>query len=220
MRCILPFLALAACSTQPAARRPAAAPAVPPTPTAPAPLAAELRAHVSHLAPGDPVVVVIQLAPEAGAVARIGSFEVTLARPDGTTQRARAIFSLTPDRSLGAVVELANIAWDTALDFSLAGRYQLSLAGIAEGSAPRRFTSRAIEIEVMGDGRLPLREIERRARLELARRHPGVPPAPAAVVTEEPVGDRAVRFRAADALYVVRLSPAGAVRGVETEPAP
>ncbi len=175
---------------------------------------------MSHLAPGDPVVVTLQLAPEAGAVARMGSFEVVLARPDGTTQRARAIFTLTPDRSRSAVVELSPILWSTSLDLSLAGRYQVSLAGVAEGSAPRRFTSRAIEIEVMGDGRLPLREIERRARVELTRRHPAVTPAPAAVVTEDPGGDRAVRLRAAGALYVVRLSPAGAVRGVETEPAP
>ena len=173
---------------------------------------ADITALVPHLAPGDPVILAIGFAPGAGLVAGSESLEVAIARPDGTTQRASAApRSLEP---AGFIVDVA-----TGGAFSLAGRYRLSVAGVAHGGVPRHFTSREIEIEVMGDGRLPLAEIERRARVELARRK-RVTAGPAAVVTEDPAGDRAVRLGAGDTVYVVRLTPAGALRGVETTRSP
>ena len=175
-------------------------------------MTAELRAHVPHVAPGDPVTVAVWFAADAGRVGRDESLEVAIARPDGTTARARA-----PARGLGAAGFVVDIAPGELFD--LAGRYRVSVAGVAHGDPPRRFTSREIEIEVMGDGRLPLAEIERRARVELARRQ-RVTAGPEAVVTEGPGGDREVRFAAGDAVYVVRLSPAGTVLAVETGPPP
>ena len=173
-------------------------------------MAADIQARVAHLAPGDPVSVAIRFSPEVGAVTRIESLEVALARPDGTTLRAPA----TPPS--GGSAAFIDLTAGGGLDLSLAGRYRLALSGVADG---RLFTSRAIEIEVMGDGRLPLAEIERRARRELERRRPGVVP-DSAVVIEGPGGDREVRFAAGAAGYLVRLSPAGAVLAVETGPPP
>jgi hypothetical protein len=207
MRSILPFLALAACSPPPAARTGTTSPAEPgaareqPAATA----TAELRPLVSHLAPGDPVIVAIHFAPELGTALRVESLEVALARPDGTTQRS------APGSSGGAP-DFVDLTAGGGLDLSLAGRYRLSLSGLVGG---RRFTAGEIEIEVMGDGRLPLAEIARRARRELERRQPGLVAASSQVV-EGPGGERAVRFAAGATLVVVRLTPAGAVLGVET----
>ena len=174
-------------------------------------MTADIQARVAHLAPGDPVSVAIRFAPEVGAVRRIESLEVALARPDGTTQRAPA----TPP-SAGGSSTVIDLTAGGGLDLSLAGRYRLALSGVADG---RPFASRSIEIEVMGDGRLPLAEIERRARRELERRRPGVIP-DSAVVIEGPGGDREVRFAAGAAAALVRLSPAGTVLAVETGPPP
>lgn len=164
---------------------------------------------VAHLAPGDPVTVAIRFSRKVGKVARIDPLEVSLARPDGTTQRARAAVSFTPASNVFFELPAAG-----RLDLSLAGRYRLSLAGVAHGATAHRFASREIEIEVMGDGRLPLAEIERRARGELARRLPGAVP-DSAVVFEAWAGDRAVRFSVGDAIHFVRLTPAGGIRGVD-----
>ncbi|HEU5061151.1 MAG TPA: hypothetical protein VFU21_31690 [Kofleriaceae bacterium] len=212
MRCILPLLALAACAPPPA-RSPApgssGSPATSPGQPLPPSDAADAVALVPHLAPGDPVVVAIRFPPDRAA-ATVESLEVSLARPDGTTQRAAP-------RPAGSPASAVDLTAGGGLDLSLAGRYRISLSGLAGG---RRFRTGELEIEVVADGRLPLAEIERRARLELARRRPGVTPAPDAVVSEEPGGDRTVRFHTRDAVHVVRLTPAGAVRGVETGPAP
>lgn len=170
-----------------------------------------VRPLVPHLAPGDPVILVIRFSPEVGAVTRIDPLEVSLARPDGTTQRTHAAVDVTTDRSATVVLDLAAAG---RLDLALAGQYRLSLAGVAHGAGAHRFASREMELEVMGDGRLPLAEIERRARGELARRHPRAAP-DSAVVVEGPAGDRAVRFSVGGAIYFVRLTPAGAIRGVD-----
>ena len=170
---------------------------------------ADIRPLVPHLAPGDPVIVAIRFAPELGAARRIESLEVALARPDGTTQRS------APGPGGGAA-DFVDVTAGGGLDLSLAGRYRLSLAGLVDG---RRFTAGEIEIEVMGDGRLPLAEIARRARRELERRQPGVVAASTHVV-EGPGGERAVRFAAGATVVVVRLTPAGAILAVETGPPP
>ena len=172
-------------------------------------MTAELRPLVPHLAPGDPVIVALRFAAELGAAPRIESLEVALARPDGTTQQS-------PARSPAAAPLLVDVTAGGALDLSLAGRYRLSLSGRIDG---RRFTASEIEIEVMADGRLPLAEIERRARRELERRQPGAV-ATSTEVVEGPGGDRAVRFAAGASAVVVRLTPAGAILAVETGPPP
>ena len=133
---------------------------------------------------------------------------MALARPDGTTSRARTAAS-------GADPVLVELP--AGLDLSLAGRYRVSLAGVAHGRAARRFATGAIEIEVMGDGRLPLGEIERRARRALEGR--GLAPGPA-VVSEAAGGEREVRFAAGGAVHVVRVTPAGAVRTIESARSP
>jgi hypothetical protein len=66
----------------------------------------------------------------------------------------------------------------------------------------------------MGDGRPPLAEIERRARGEIARRQHGVT-LDAVLVVEGPDGMRAVLFAAGEAARIVRVTPAGAIRGVD-----
>lgn len=136
---------------------------------------------------------------------------MSLARPDGITERSRAVVDVTTDQSGTLVLELAAAG---RFDLSRAGRYLLSLSGVAHGAAAHRFASREIELEVMGDGRLPLAEIERRARGELARRRPGAVPE-AAIVFESSAGDRAVRFSVGGTIHFVRLTPAGAIRGVD-----
>src|SRR6187401_2076167 len=140
MRRILPLLALAACST-PARTGPsgagggdraAAGAAAQPPADRTAPMAARLRALIPHLAPGDPVTLAIRFGGEIGTVTRIDPLEVVLARPDGTTQRARAAVSLPAS----SVFELPAAG---RFDLALAGRYRFSLTGVAHGDSARRF---------------------------------------------------------------------------------
>jgi hypothetical protein len=216
MRRILPLLALAACTPPPATgpsrsgRGDGAAGAGEAREDPPAPATAELAALVPHLAPGDPVTLAIRFSREVGTVARIDPLDAVLARPDGTTQRARIAVSFTPGSDVYFTVPAA-----AGLDLALAGRYQLSLAGVAHGAGADRFVTREIELEVMGDGRLPLADIERRARRELARRYPGVTPDNVRVF-EGPDGMRAVLFAAGDALRFVRVTPGGEVLPADT----
>lgn len=149
----------------------------------------------------------LRFSREIGTVTRIDPLEVALARPDGTTQRARTAVSLSSPMSF-------ELAATGRFDLTLAGLYRLSLAGIAHGDRAHRFVSREVELEVMGDGRLPLVEIERRARAELSRRHPGLTP-DALLVVEFPDGVRSVRFTAGTDVRFVRLNPAGAVLPVD-----
>jgi len=167
------------------------------------PAAVNLCARVPHLAPGDPVTLELRFSHEVGTVTRIDPLEVALARPDGTTQRARTAISLPPS----SIVELAATG---RFDVTLAGLYHLSLTGVAHGDSTRRFVTREVELEVMGDGRLPLVEIERRARAELSRRHPGFTP-DALLVAESADGARAILFANATSLRAMLVTPAGAI---------
>lgn len=175
-------------------------------------VATDVWPAISHLAPGDPVTLALWFHGRVGTVTRLDPLEVSLDRPDGTKQRARAAVAVTGDRWARVILPLAAVG---RFDFSLAGRYRLSLGGVAHGTGAHRFASRDIELEVMGDGRLPLAEIERRARRELDRRQPGAVP-DSVVVIEGPSGDRAVRFALGAMVHFVRLTPAGAIRGVDS----
>ncbi|HLU64698.1 MAG TPA: Hint domain-containing protein [Kofleriaceae bacterium] len=158
---------------------------------------AALRPLVTHLAPGDPVVLAVRLAPAPSAapagfrnLRAIDPLEVVVSGPGGAETTLRA--ALTADRpswraaptlilTLGAteVTEAFGMrgAWKgPALQLAGPGRRSIALRATlhpTEG-APVPVVSRPAWVEVMDDGRLPLAEIRRRARADLDRRVPEI----------------------------------------------